>query len=263
MASRIKYRKKWLRWHKQYEREAYRELQKTFHRFSNNIEWNDLTKFNYISEVQMSVNSKLMGDSYNTIYKNVGLTHGNRVGKGINTELKEFTTTKFESDFLKNLALLFVDPKNGWKNRIITVNKTFSDEIIKLLSVRLAEGKTIEQAQIEVRKIVNKPNFNRPQALRIARTETTAAANFAATEASGVSGFVMLKEWISALDARTRDDHSAVNGKRVPEGEAFSVGGEKLLYPGDPRGSAGNVVNCRCTVATIPARDSNGDLIPK
>ncbi len=30
--------------------------------------------------------------------------------------------------------------------------------------------------------------------------------------------------------------------------EAFDVGGEQLMYPGDPAGSAGNICNCRCTV---------------
>ena len=115
---------------------------------------------------------------------------------------------------------------------------------------------------MEVRKIVSKPNFYRAQALRIARTETTAAANFAATEAGGVSGFAMQKEWISALDSRTRDDHAGTNGQKRPESKPFNVGGEKLMYPGDPAGSAGNVINCRCTVAMIPVRDRSGNLIP-
>ena len=81
-------------------------------------------------------------------------------------------------------------------------------------------------------------------------------------EAGGVSGFAMQKEWISALDSRTRDDHAGSNGQRRPENTAFNVGGEKLMYPGDPAGSAGNVINCRCTVAMIPARDNAGNLIP-
>jgi hypothetical protein len=31
----------------------------------------------------------------------------------------------------------------------------------------------------------------------------------------------------------------------------FDVGGEALLYPGDPSGSAANTVQCRCTVAFL------------
>jgi hypothetical protein len=34
----------------------------------------------------------------------------------------------------------------------------------------------------------------------------------------------------------------------IPIDDFFDVGGEKLKYPGDPRGSAGNVIQCRCAV---------------
>jgi hypothetical protein len=33
----------------------------------------------------------------------------------------------------------------------------------------------------------------------------------------------------------------------VGKDEPFIVMGEQLDYPGDPVGSAGNVINCRCT----------------
>ena len=34
-------------------------------------------------------------------------------------------------------------------------------------------------------------------------------------------------------------------------GDTFDVDGEQLAYPGDPSGSAGNVINCRCTIAIL------------
>ncbi len=33
--------------------------------------------------------------------------------------------------------------------------------------------------------------------------------------------------------------------------EAFTVGGEKLMYPGDSAGSASNIINCRCTATAV------------
>lgn len=213
-------------------------------------------------QIEMTIDTRLMRDSYAKIYEGIGFRHGDRVGKSINMQLKEYTTDKFRPVFLRNLAKYFANPKNKFKKRIKSVEEVYVDNITKLLATRLDKGQTIEQAQRAVRKIVNKPNFNRMQALRIARTETTAAANFAATQAGGVSGFVMQKEWISALDSRTRDDHASTNGQKRPEKVAFSVGGEALMFPGDTRGSAGNVINCRCTVAMIPARDRSGNLIP-
>ena len=260
--SRRRYRQKWFRWEKRYNRLAYLELQKTFHKWSRNINWSKLDKTVFKMQIEMTIDTQLMVDSYDKIYTGIGLVHGSRVGKSINLQLKDFTTDKFRPLFLANLAKYFANPLNGFKKRIKSIEETYVDNIVKLLSTRLDKGQTIEQAQRAIRKVVSKPNFNRTQALRIARTETTAAANFSATQAGLASGFRMQKEWISALDSRTRDDHAAVNGQRVPEGTAFSVGGEKLMFPGDTKGSAGNVINCRCTVALIPVRDNAGNLIP-
>jgi hypothetical protein len=37
----------------------------------------------------------------------------------------------------------------------------------------------------------------------------------------------------------------------VPIDEPFIVSGEELMYPGDPSGSAGNVINCRCAIGYV------------
>jgi len=55
-----------------------------------------------------------------------------------------------------------------------------------------------------------------------------------------------VKEWVAIQDNRTRVSHSIASGQRVDLKEFFVVGGERLKYPGDPRGSAGNTINCRC-----------------
>jgi len=44
--------------------------------------------------------------------------------------------------------------------------------------------------------------------------------------------------------------------------ESFNVSGEQLEYPGDQQnGSAGNIINCRCTVAQRVKRDADGNII--
>ena len=62
----------------------------------------------------------------------------------------------------------------------------------------------------------------------------------------------MKREWVAAQGERTREDHSAANGQIVSMNQPFIVGGEELMYPGDPNGSAENVINCRCIVAYVP-----------
>lgn len=59
-----------------------------------------------------------------------------------------------------------------------------------------------------------------------------------------------MKQWDAALDSRTRLSHAKVDGEVKELEETFSNG---LLYPGDPSGSAAEVINCRC-VALSRAR---------
>jgi uncharacterized protein with gpF-like domain len=93
--------------------------------------------------------------------------------------------------------------------------------------------------------------LSRARANLIARTETHNAANSAAHEAIRSTGLPVLKEWVTALDGRERPEHANVSAVPIPLNSPFQVGGEELMYPGDPSGSAENVINCRCAVAHV------------
>lgn len=87
--------------------------------------------------------------------------------------------------------------------------------------------------------------------VRIARTETTRFENVGRLDAYSSlenKGFQVYKEWVAVGDNKTRPAHKNANGQQVPLDKPFNVGGEKLMYPGDPNGTAGNVINCRCTM---------------
>ncbi len=58
-------------------------------------------------------------------------------------------------------------------------------------------------------------------------------------------GARIVKQWDATLDARTRSSHARVDGELRENDEKFSNG---LLYPGDPSGSAAEVINCRCAL---------------
>jgi hypothetical protein len=49
--------------------------------------------------------------------------------------------------------------------------------------------------------------------------------------------------WDATLDGNTRESHAAVDGQIREVDKPFSNG---LMYPGDPAGSAAEVINCRC-----------------
>lgn len=86
----------------------------------------------------------------------------------------------------------------------------------------------------------------------IARTESTAVANYGALAALAAEG-VTHKEWVATLDIRTRESHAEANGQVVRIDEEFRVGDEKLAFPGDPSATVGEVANCRCTMVGAKA----------
>jgi uncharacterized protein with gpF-like domain len=90
--------------------------------------------------------------------------------------------------------------------------------------------------------------YGEMRALRIARTETAGAMNGGATAVYKMNN-IRAKEWIASLDDLVRDTHREAHGQIVAQNDSFIVGGERLDHPGDPAGSPGEVVNCRCCVA--------------
>jgi HK97 family phage portal protein len=97
------------------------------------------------------------------------------------------------------------------------------------------------------------------QTERIARTTMTGASNAGAQEAWDQSGVVKQRQWLSALlPGRTRIEHEIAHGQARGIREAFEVGPDLLMYPGDPSGSPGNIINCLC--GTVPVIDGEYDI---
>lgn len=79
---------------------------------------------------------------------------------------------------------------------------------------------------------------------------------------ANASPIELQKVWLSTKDSRTRRppesefDHVHANGKKVDINDSFEVSGEKLNFPGDSSlgASAGNTINCRCTMYYVPKK---------
>ena len=96
------------------------------------------------------------------------------------------------------------------------------------------------------------PRFSRARATTIARTEIHNASSYATHEQQKSFAVPeMQKQWMANTDGRTRGTHAAASGKRVGVDEDFIVGGRKMAYPGDPRGGAAEVINCRCVLLYV------------
>lgn len=105
----------------------------------------------------------------------------------------------------------------------------------------------------------------------ISRTEPAIAASSGADMAAKRSGLLMKKVWLSARDNRTRripedaTDHYIMNNVEVMQDEPFLVpkigGMDAMQHPHQPGSPANQVIQCRCKVIYIAARDSTGRLI--
>jgi len=127
--------------------------------------------------------------------------------------------------------------------------RTTTDRLRQIINTGIDEG----LGERDVAKLIRErtPSIAASRAQTIARTETHAAANFAVMESAKSTGVEMRKEWVSATDERTREAHADANGQIVALDEPFNVGGDDLMYPGDPSGSGENVINCRCAMVYV------------
>lgn len=107
----------------------------------------------------------------------------------------------------------------------------------------IATGATYAQT---AQRLAGQTKIGYNKAARIARTEGHRIQNSAADDAAHLAkdrGADVVKQWDSTLDGHTRDSHVAVDGQIRELDEEFGNG---LMFPGDPRGPAAEVVNCRC-----------------
>lgn len=140
--------------------------------------------------------------------------------------------------------------------RVTLVSGTAKKTLIDITQRLMRDPEFMTLGAVERGRILRN-QFNRYsqyQSERLVRTEATAAANFATTQAAQTifPPEQMQKEWIASFDDRTRDTHSEADGQIVMANNTFLVGGQQMMFPGDPAGGAAEVINCRCSVAYIP-----------
>ncbi len=83
----------------------------------------------------------------------------------------------------------------------------------------------------------------------IARTETHSASMYGSMTAAAELGIPDLKKiWVTTHDEHAREAHTEADGQSVPVDGPFIVDDEELDFPGDPSGSASNIINCRCAM---------------
>ena len=249
----------WERLQYMYERKAYRIVQKHIKKILGAIPLNNVTLNTYQILIASNITEEKIKEMFVDIYTTIGYDYGKRMNKEIEKTTKNIL---FSESFLNDILLFF---STQGAQKIISVQATLIEDILKAIKLKLEGRESLVNLQDAIFELVSKSQtFYRWQALRIARTETTSASNFAAIRAASQANYEMTKEWIAAKDDRTRRDHRIENGQIVDFDEPFKMAdGSLMMWPGDPNGKASQVINCRCTVAFKAKRDKEGMIIFK
>ena len=191
------------------------------------------------------------------LYKNLYVDIGLRMANWYSNNHKKYLTKNFHDDQLDLWQQKFsYIGETVAAQRVVIVSGNRKKELIKVLGRFMSLPDFQVMNEVPAGRLLRKKfrQLSVSNAKRIIRTESVNAGN-SATNQSAIDIFGaqnLKKQWIASLDDRTRNAHAQVNGQVVNMNAKFVVMGEMLAHPGDSAGSAGNVINCRCTNAPVP-----------
>ncbi|MGA9769300.1 MAG: phage minor head protein [Blastocatellia bacterium] len=164
-------------------------------------------------------------------------------------------------------VLIGTSPVLGVSREVAQVAASFSATMIKDLtsSAQVAidgviqraavGGLTVQDAIKQIGSSLDDSKFGpiAARAERIFRTEVLRVQSIATQarmqvnkDAMRRAGWALGKRWLATIDKRARLSHVIAMGQEREVEQPFIVGGEELMYPRDPNGSASLTINCRC-----------------
>lgn len=199
-----------------------------------------------------------IADQYSQIYVNIGLRFAKWYSKNFDKVIsKQNDVSGYDSIWAERFNTV---SQQIAAERVTLVSGTAKQTLIKVFKQLSSDPAFMSMNEREAGRILRQKfaQYSDYQAERLVRTEATNAANVAtlqgATDMFGQEN--LQKEWMTALDGRERPAHRAADGQIVDFKEKFLVGGQLLFNPGDPAGSAKNVINCRCSTAPFPKEEA-------
>ena len=223
-----------------YRRQYYKVLNRYFKEFANKVEIAYQTRSQIMLDMELRKQADKLKLILTTLYRTVGYAFKDYA-------LGRFFSKDFDDDFEQQLAEFVALNTGVW---VTEIDETTRKRLAKIIDNSYANGLSVDQTGVALRNTVIGMGIYR--ANLISRTEVHRVAGFAnetVAENMKINGTV--KEWVAIQDERTRITHSFAAGQRVALDQPFIVGGERLKYPGDPMGSAGETINCRCAAIYI------------
>jgi len=154
--------------------------------------------------------------------------------RDLNTAMPFNVTNPVLQDQLRRTQNFMVDtPDEVYRMVLQVLNQHAGDQAQQIRAV---------QQILDVTGTVNWP----ARAKTVAVTEVNRAFHFGSLALAMQAPGAVVKKWIAKDDRATRPAHAAADNQKQPVMQPFIVGGEPLMAPGDPSGSAWNVISCRC-----------------
>jgi HK97 family phage portal protein len=236
---------------------------------------NNTSQMNHAVDSVIQQTTPALKEVYNIIYKDIAFDYVLKARKDykeetfkrIGLEKKETNRIEAAFDILKNFKEEFGSYVDNYfdniklKDLIIKVNDETKAMIISEIEFGTKEGLDINAITKNIQGVYDN-DMTQWRSERIARTETLRGMSFASHESQKKIDPTAKQKWLTTHDDRTRPtspkgefNHRNVdmlNGN-IGLNDFFRVSNEKLQFPRDSSlgASAGNVINCRCSVGYI------------
>lgn len=184
--------------------------------------------------------------AYTQLYTQVGGYYASNVFNGLKSK------TGFQTKSQDDLFLRFMQSWVSLEGAGLVKNVTNNTKayLKNILNKGIEQNLTVEEIARQMRDSGRIAGITRGRV--IARSEIIRASNLGSLQGAKNSNLNLNKVWLSTIDGREREEHAIANGQTVGLDKPFIVAGEELQYPADARGSAGNVIQCRCTTFYEP-----------
>jgi len=182
------------------------------------------------------------------------LMAGWEAGIGLGVDSAEVLSRKSETGM--KARSLFKYARTYGLSRSKLIAETTVNQFNKIITDGQRQGLT--PTQITKQLLIRVPKIAKTRAKIIATTEIHAATQFGIIDSARQSRKSLTKGWQTGEDDKVRSfvgnsefSHVAMQGTTVSLDSPFQVPRingttEAVDFPGDPAGSAGNIINCRC-----------------
>ena len=233
------------------------ELQRQYLAAARQVEHGELEIFHPVNDGIENLRSILM-----ELYKRVISVFGARVFEALEKSAMVYSHKAIQDEFQTIIDRWIVVHA---AEEVVLITATRKKILKAIIKKGLDDHKSYRDIAKSISKHVTPLNTSSvmKRAWRITRTECHTVAIKSMNEAMETTRLKYMRQWVSAKDERTRGHVKRGKKKkskfdhfhRYPRGadmetiekDGIYVGsGEPLKFPGDPDGSAGNIINCRC-----------------